>query len=191
MGYEHGLADVLRQELRACWACCQHAWLSVRTPRSRPNQRSSRCGLRGGTPRSPSGIRLAPQPQCTRAAPRLGGRWVRRYGWPPRFCDGAPQPADKELRQVASCTEPVVAGRWQGEPERRSASAESRRGRRVSRAAGAGRVLPGRRASASTASLRSGPAGRARAGGRCARRWPAPAACRRPCACDCRRRPCV
>ena len=136
-------------------------------------------------------IRLAPQPQCTRAAPRLGGRWVRRYGWPPRFCDGAPQPADKELRQVASCTEPVVAGRWQGEPERRSASAESRRGRRVSRAAGAGRVLPGRRASASTASLRSGPAGRARAGGRCARRWPAPAACRRPCACDCRRRPCV
>ena len=36
MGYEHGLADVLRQELRAC---CQHAWLSVRTPRSRRARR--------------------------------------------------------------------------------------------------------------------------------------------------------
>ena len=58
------------------------------------------------------------------------------------------------------------------------------------RAAGGARRRRGRRGPERASWWRSRPAGRGRADGQCARRWRAPAGCRRPCGSDSHRTPC-
>ena len=60
----------------------------------------------------------------------------------------------------------------------------------LTRSAAEGRIRRGRRGRRRATSWRTGRAGRGCVGGRCVQRWRAPAGCRRPCGCGCRRTPC-
>ena len=60
----------------------------------------------------------------------------------------------------------------------------------LTRAAAEARRRRGRRDRQRATSWRSAEEGRGRVGGRCERRWPAPAGCRRRDGCGCHRRPC-